>query len=386
MAIEIGRRGKLYVKTESAYGETLSAHASSDAVRHLNLGFTTDPFNRVTSQEKKATPGHATRFDRKVTAELATLEALVRPSGTLNTLPEASEILEAAFGSKTNVTLSTTIAVGGAGTTTADTLTSGVGLAVGDALLITHQNGSKYVRFLTAINTGTGVAVWAPALPSALSDGQAVKGCITYKLTTALAVSLAVAHYLDTFKRALVGVGINSFALTFDANEEPRFTASGPAKEQFTGGGVPTVPGAFTTVGGNPPSGLVGDLYVNDTELKFKKFTATINNGLTVRNSEYGQSKASELYRNQRRGVDFSLDTWAETEATLYDLSEAGTRPTLMKQTGRTEGNIVALYMPKIEPKVPSTDDPDTEVSWGFSGMALESSDGQNDEVLLAIA
>lgn len=383
MAIEIGRRGKLYVKKESAYGETLSAHASTDALRHINLGLMTDPFNRITSPEKKQSPGPVNRFDRRVTAELGTLEALLRPSGTINTLPECDQILEAAFGSKTNVTLDTTVEASPSPTATTATVASAGALAVGDAILITHD-GVNYVRFLTAV--ASAALTWAPALPEAPETGDAVQGCVTYKLTSALAVSLAIAHYLDTFKRALVGVGINSLALTFDANEEVKFTASGPAKEQFTGAGVPTLPVAFTTVGGNPPSGLVGDLYINDTALLFKAFGATLANGLVVRNSEYGQSKASELYRNERRTVEVSLDTFAETEATLYDLAKSGSTPAIFKQTGRTEGNIVALRLPKVDIKVPTTDDPDTEVSWAFTGTALETADGENDEIRLALA
>lgn len=382
MAFEIGRRGKTYLKKEGAYGETLAAFASTDALRHINVNPTTNPFNRVTSPEKKSSPGAVSRFDRRVTAALGTLEAILRPSGTLNTLPEADEILEAAFGSKTNVTLSTTVAATPAPTTTTATVASAGTLVKGDAILIS-RNSVRYVRFLTDV---TGLALtWAPALPTAPITGESVKGCLTYKLTSTLAISLAIAHYHDTFKRAIVGVGINDLALTFDANEEPRFTASGPAKEQFTGAGVPAIPAAFTTVGGNPPSGLVGDLLINDTELKFTNFSVSLANGLTVRNSEYGQSKATELYRNARRGLTWSLATFAETEATLYDVAEAGTNPAMTKQTGRTEGNIVALRLPKVEVNVPDTSDPDEEATWGFSGLALESADGANDELFLAM-
>ncbi|MDP1570340.1 MAG: phage tail tube protein [Vicinamibacterales bacterium] len=383
MAIEIGRRGKLYIKKELEYGETLTAHDSTDALRHINLAMTTDPFNRVTSPEKKSSPGAVTRFDRRVTAELGTLEALLRPSGTLNTAPECDQVLEAAFGSKSSVTLSTTVEASPSPSTTTATVASAGTLAAGDAILIT-RNGVRYVRILTAVDSAA--LTWAPALPSAPETGEAIKGCLTYKLTSALAISLAIAHYLDTFKRALVGVGINSLGLTFDANEEPKFTASGPGKEQFTGAGVPNLPAAFTTVGANPPSGLVGDLLINGTALPFKSLALTLTNGLVVRNSEYGQSKASELYRADRRSLEVTLDTFAETEATLYDLAEAGSYPSIFKQTGRTEGNIVALYLPKVDIKVPGTDDPDTEVSWSFTGTALETADGANDEVRLVLA
>lgn len=382
MALQIGRKGQTYAKKEASYGveETLAA---ANALRHIDLGFGFDPFNRVTSPEKKLSPGPVARFDRKQSAELSTLVALLRPSGTLNTVPEVDPILEAAFGTKTNITLATTVSATPAPTTTGATVASAGTLAVGDMVLIevTGQTG-LFVRKLTAVS-GTALT-WAPALPAAPATGDDLKGGITFKLTTALAVSLTIAHYLDNFNRELLGVGVNSLELSFDANEEPRLTASGPAANQRTGT-TQAKPGAFTTVGGNPPSGLVGELLIDDTKYKFKSLSISIANALAVRNQEYGVNAPTELYRNGRREISVSLEAFAETEATLYDLAEAGTRSSLLSQTGRTEGNIIGLYLPKVDWKVPGTDDPDEEVNWSFEGMALETADAKNDELTLGL-
>lgn len=384
MAIEIGRRGRTYIKKESVYGETLTAFASTDAVRHINLGFDYQPFDRVISPEKSASAAVVTRFDRRVAAGLAPLEALLRPSGTLNTLPEADEVFEAAFGSKTNVTLATTVSSGG--TTTGAVVASAGTLAKNDMVLLT-VGGVKYLRFLTNVSGTT--LTWAPALPGAIQNGDSVKGGITYKLTSTLAISLAIAHYLDTFKRALVGTGINELELAFDATEEGRWTANGPAKEQFTGAGVPAVPGAFTVVGTqNPPGGIIGTCYINDTIIKKKTLSISLLNNLVARNNEQGQSKSSEVYRNDRRNVDVSLETWADAaqESVLYDLTEAGTPAAVFEQQGTAEGNIVGARCPKVDFRVPTMDDPDTEISWSFEGLALATADGENDELLLAFA
>ena len=381
MALEIGRQGQIFLKKESAYAteETITA---TEALRHIDVGFSFDPKARVTSPEKKQSPGPVARFDRKQSAELSTLVGLLRPSGVLNTLAECDPILEAAFGSLTNRTESTTVAsapvVGGA------TLTSAGALAVGDMVLlaVTGQATSPFVRMLTSVS-GDDVT-WAPDLPAAQTAGDAVKGGITYKLTTALAVSLTIAHYLSTFKRELLGVGIDNLELSFDPNEEPGFTASGPAANQLTGT-TQTQPASFTTVGGNPPSGLIGELQIDATIYKFKSLSVSIANALAVRNQEYGVNVPSELYRQGRREITLALEAFAETEATLYDKAEAGTNAVLMHQTGRTEGNIVGVYAPVVEWKVPGTDDPDEEVNWSFEGMALESADGQNDELSLGL-
>ncbi len=382
MALEIGRKGQVFLKVEAAYGDEESL-AAANALRHIEIGFGFDPFNRVTSPEKKQSPGPAVRFGRKKSAELATLVALLRPSGTLNTLPEIDPVLEAAFGTVTNRTVATTVA--SAPTTTGCTVAAAGALAVGDAVLleVTGESDSPYVRILTAVSTDD--LTWAPALPSAQTAADDVKGAITYKLSTDLAVSLSIAHYLTTFKRELLGVGINELAMAFDANEEPRVTASGPASEQLSGT-TQAVPAAFTTVGGNPPSGLIGELLIDATAYLFKSVEVTIANGLAVRNVEYGVNAPTELYRQGKREISISLEAFAETEATLFDKAEAGTNVSVLKQTGRTEGKIVALYLPKVEFKVPETDDPDEEVSWSHEGLALESVDGANDELTLVLA
>src|SRR6185295_2501900 len=188
-SLQLGRQGQLYAVAESTFG-TVPAFASADAIRHLNVGFSFDPKNRVHSAEKKTSPGRFVRFDRREIASW-TLEALLRPSGTLNTLPEASEIFEAAFGSKTNLTLSTTVASGG--TVNGCVLTSATGVVAGTtSLLITCPDGKKRVRTVATLVSAT--VTWTPALPTGQvpANGAAVKGCTTYNLSTVLTASLAI--------------------------------------------------------------------------------------------------------------------------------------------------------------------------------------------------
>ena len=393
--LEIGRTGQLYVVAEGTYA-THPTHASADAVRHINFKPTLDPKNKRHSAEKKSTPGRAVRFDGRVSAAWD-LSALLRPSGTLNTLPEASEILEAAFGTKQNITLSTTVnagtgAVGGA------TLGSTTGLLVGQGVLITCPDGKKRVRRILTL-PGANVVTWAPNLPAGQqpADAAAVKGLITYRLSTALALSLSISHYLKKtdastagMKRGILGGVVDKFVLTFDANGEAQFQASGPAANMTTGT-TPAQPGAFTTVGGNPPSGFsLSELAIgNTTTVKWKKVMFDMSNSMKLRNDEGGSGItgiATEAYRVGYRDVAVGLDMHVEDETLVYDATEAGTNVALMLQHGFTEGMIHALSLPQVEFKVPDQDDTDDEHQWGFKGMALESADGQNDEAFLYIA
>ena len=385
MSLEIGRQGQLYLKKEAAYGVS-EALTATEAMRHIDVGMTGNRFNRSTSTEKKQSPGPAVRFDRRRNYEFDLRSALLRPSGVLNTLPECDPILECGFGSVVNVSDADGVFTGTPTTTTGTTDTAGA-LAVGDAVVITIalEPAAKrvFVRWLTDVSGSD--LTWAPALPSAPAAADVVRGCVTYQLTTALALSLSVLHALPTFSREALGVGINTMGFQFDANEEPMLSAGGPNSEILTDTAQAT-PAGFTTVGGQPPSGLVGELLIDDTAYLFKRLDVSLDNGLTLRNDEYGETLGSDVCRTGRREITASLEAWLETEATLYDPTEAGTDISVHKQTGFTEGNIVALYMPRAEPMSVTQDDPDTPVSWTFELMALESADGANDEMYLAIA
>lgn len=389
--IQLGRQGQLYGVAEVTFG-TSPGFASTDAIRHINFVPTFDPKNRVFSPEKRTTPGRFIRFDRREIAGF-TLEALLRPSGTINTLPEASEIIEAAFGSKSNVALATTVDPA-SGALTGATLASVTGLVAGtSAVLITCPDGKKRVRLVQTVDGGTRAVTWLPTLPTGQvpADGAAVKSCLVYKFTTVLTASLAFSHYLKKadltagLARLLTGAMVDRFSLSLDANEEPRFTAGGPAKTMETAGAQP---GAFTTVGGNPPSGNAGELMIGATATvqKFMKLAFDLTNGAKLRNESYGYTSAEEGYRVGSRDVTVALDMRAEDQTILYDYAIAGTNKALFSQTGFTEGLIIATWNPNVEWKVPDTDDPEEEVNWPFKGIALESVQDANNEWMLAIA
>ena len=384
--LSLGRQGQLYVVAESTFG-TIPTVASTDAFRHINVGFNYDPVGRVPILEKTPGAGNSTtsRGDRRAKADWQ-YEGLFRPSGTLNTLPEQDEMLLAGMGAVNNTTLSTTFS--GTPTTTTGTVASATGLAAGRAILITCPDGKKRIRFLTAATVGTAL-VWEPALPTGQqpASGAACKGAITYSLTSALTKTLSLAHYLSFtdgtagLARAIRGAAVDKLMLEFDANAEPRLKASGPAKDQTT---APSKPGAFTTVGGYPPSGISGDLLIGNSALKFLKLGLEVNNAMFMRVEEYGDASATEAFRGGRREVNITLDTYLENNSVLYDQTILGSYLALFFQGGYTEGNCFALRAPNVEFKVPQLDDPDSPVKAPFQGVALELAG--NDEFVLAVA
>ncbi len=383
--LSLGRQGQLYAIAEVTQG-TVPSLSATDAVRHMNFGINYDPVGRVPINEKTPGVGNNTtsRLDNRAKADY-TYEGLFRPSGTLGTLPEQKAILEAGFGTVSNISLSTTFS--GTPTVSGGTVASATGLAAGQFVLITCPDGKKRLRQLTSATIGTSL-VWAPNLPAGQAPvaTAACKGVITYSLSSSLIKTIAFAHYLKFtdgtagLARAVRMCVVDTLGIEVDANGSPMLKASGMAKDQAT---AAAQPGGFTTVGTVPPSGISGDLMIGNSALKFLKFGVEIKNGMFHRNEEYGDVSATEAFRGGRREVSLMLDTYHESQSVLYDQTLTGAYLSVFFQGGYTEGNCFALRCPTAEFKLPTLDDPDAPVKAPYKGVALESAG--NDEVYLGI-
>ena len=377
-----GRYGHLYVAGESTYA-TSPTLLATHAMRHVDFKFSR-PTTRVDDPAKKASPGLVRQLERRTYATCV-LDAILQPSGTINTLGEADALLEHGLGAKRNVTLATTISASPVPTTTVFTLASVTGLAVGDAILIA-LGGSKYVRWITGIATAE-VTV-APALPSAPAGTEVVKACTTYGLASAIDDSLTLAHYRssDTVHSTIIkGAVAEKLAFSFEQNTEGRLNVTFRAKSLVKP--APTKPGGFTMVGTQaPPSGLSGELYVADAAYRFIRVGLEIDTGVQLREDSYGYASPEGILMTGRRAVRLKVDARLGDQAVIYDPAASANTLAIMKQTGFTEGNIIAVYAPKVLFSVPDEDSPEDVPTWSFDGRALESADGQNDEVKIAFA
>jgi len=385
MALTRGQEGNLYCIAESTYG-VAPALSATNAMRHITFTAPFNNFNRGTVLEKTGGGGHSVnhRTTRRKTASW-NLEMLLRSSDVLNTLSEIDPVLLAGFGARSNVTLNTTFS--GVPTVSDGTVASAAGLVVGDMVAITCPDGKVRLRRVTT--AGVNLA-WAPNLPAGQAPiaGAACKGVTTYKLTTQITSSLAFAYYRrrsngsEGLGHLVTGAGVDKLSIDFMANEEPRIKASGQAKHVIA---PPSRPGGFTFSGGVPPSGIVGDLMIGNTPMKFTKLGLEIRNERYFRMDEYGDDSSVEVLRGGRRSVGMSLEAYHEDEATLYNFAIGGTFVPVFKQTGYTEGKCFAIYAPQVDFAPPAIDDPDDMVSASYQGAVLESADAANDEVVLAI-
>lgn len=381
---QLGRLGRTLVAEEATYGVTPALLATM-AMRHLDVGLTWNPKARVNSEEKRGTVGIASRFDRRESAGFDVREAYLRPSGTIGTIPESHLLLKHGFGTAVVGTLNTT-ATGVGGTTSTFPLTSVVGLTAGEWVSVRRAaNGNKVeARRVTAI-AGSDVTV-SPALGGVPAAGDTVKAGVTYKLANLPTNALSILHYLTDLKRAVRGNVVDQLSLQFNNNEEVKFSASGPGKDQMPRADVPAIPG-FTTVGSqNPPSGLAGGAIINGVAYPILSLDLQLANNFVLQNEDYGTSNAVGFYRDGFREVTFSLEARVNDNFTVLALAELVSSFELFLQTGVTEGNVVAIAAPEAEfEQVPDIDDPNGALTYSFAGVMTEASTNGNDEASLGL-
>lgn len=385
----IGRTGQVYVKDESSYG-TAPTFASTDALRHLNIGLHFDPRKLRKSPERHTDPSQRVLYTSRADASFD-LKAQLYPSGTLNTLPEFNVLLKNAFGqAASNITLATTFS--GTPTTTTGTVASATGLAAGQPIQITIAAGANagvYVRWLTSATSGTAL-VWAPALPAAPVSGDACKGCVGYALATAnTPTSFDLAQYPQSpstwYNREMLGCVANKLSLMFDSNLETMVNVSGPAKGFASS--AQAQPGAFTTVGAESaiPSGLTGYFQYNGTLYQVEKMQVDLDNALDLQNTALGTSQAVAAFRKGKRAVTLKINAKVSDDLTLWTPSLSQAAGTVMLQIGTTAARIFAVYFPAVTiMNPPDTPDADETNNWDFTLTALATLG--NDEFYLAAA
>lgn len=400
---DLGRLRQAYVKDDTSYGVPPSL-AATNAMRVQSLVMHYDPQALVPSHERHSTPGQRALFRRRATASID-LQALLYPSGTLNTLPEANTVLKNAFGAApSNITLAATVLTAAstpaeaAPSTTQFAITDFTGLVAKQTMVVvnlsTGANAGNYLVMVTAIAAAAGstpkkLITVSPALPSAPILTDTVSGCVTYLPATAAApTSMDFAYYPNSFtNREMPGWLADKLSFMFDSNAEPSMKASGPAARLVTS--PQSQPGAFTTVGAENaiPSGLYGYFRYGGTAYEIEKLTVEIVNNYDVQNTAFGTSFANAALRKDKRTVMLTVDAKVSNDLTLWTpaITPGPTAPTennVWLQCGLTAAQIWAVYFPRVlflsAPDVP---DGDGENNFQFKMQALETTG--NDEMAL---
>jgi hypothetical protein len=364
---QIGRLGRTFAKKQVDL-VTSATFAATDAIRHENakLNFS---HNRILSKERHAHPSTLDKWTRRITASWS-LSGILYPSGTIGTAPDMDEIFECGFGQKTNISpLATTIASGP--TTTGATLAAVTGLTVGQGIVINVTTGTpatgRVVRWIDSI-VGSAVT-WSPALPQAPAVGDTVKSGVNYSLATALPAALSIAHYMTSVSKEGQGCVVDQLSLMWDANDEVHWEASGPMRQRLSS--AQAEPGAFTTVGNQPPSGLTGHARMGANALDFLKLRVTMNNAMELDNFNFGKSLAEQFFRKNKRSIEIEIGAMYTDDTQLMTIAEnASDSNVVVAQCGQTEGKIIASYMPNVDLDVPDHPDGEETMELAFRGAA----------------
>ncbi len=378
---EIGRFGRVFLAKQTGGFGVAPTFAATDAVRHVNVTLNKS-LNRIESKERYLHPSLLSKWVRRTTANF-NLSGIFYPSGSIGIVPDHDPVLECGFGVVTNITpLSTTIASGAS--TTGATLASGAGLTVGQAILINVTTGSpatgRVLRWLSSV--AGAVVTWSPALPQSPAVGDTVKSTVNYSFATALPNALSIGHYLTAISKEGTGAVVDSLKLTFDANEEVMWEASGPMKDRLTA--AQAQPGSFTTVGATPPSGLVGGMRIGAAAVDFMKLGITIENTMDLDNYQFGTSSAQGYFRRNQRKVSIDLTAMLTSDVTLLTAAENASDSVLMAQCGQTEGSIIGVYAPNVDFDIPDHPDGEETLELSFKGTCKGVTG--NDELRLAVA
>jgi hypothetical protein len=356
MTIESSLLEQAFVKSEGGTYGTLATPGATDGFRHLELTLN-GKHNRAPSQEKTGTPDRVNSLPRGVTADWNLNSAYWEPSGTLGTPSFLGPFLKNGMGAQHVTNLATTIASGAA--TTGATLTSVTGLQVGDLVVVTLSTGAR--RELTRIKSIVGsVVTWDPLSAIPDSPGAVVSG-VNYTLSSLLPDSLSIFkfHTAGGYKEAVSGAIVDKFGFMFDGSKEVDFNASGPAASWIDTGF--SQPGAFTVVG-SPASGLVGNVYFDDTAFLVLSAKVDVDNKHQLRRNEIGTNgiATGKISHADFRDIKVQVSFYLE-DVSLITKAKNVTRSVLRLLIGSTNGAMVGAIAPSVEfeiPTIPATGSP----------------------------
>ncbi len=397
MTIEVGILEQAYAKIETSYaltagsgGETLSA---TDGIRHLELSLTAKN-NREASPEKRGTPDTQQTLPRRRTQGFNLSSIMWEPSGSIGTPSNVAKFIQACIGAIHTISSGLVTTVASSPVTTGATLTSVVGLAVGDTAVVTTAAG----REATRIKTIAGSDVTWDALSAAPSVGGAVVAGVSFGLASTIAYTLSIYKYLNAgnFKQAVFGAVVEQMEATFDGTKEVLLSFQGPAgryADTNTPSNAPTEappqskPASHTTVG-SPASGMIGTFYVGGNAFAVISVKVTVNNSIELRNKELGTRYATGVAgRGGNRQVKAQITCYLE-DLRLFALAVASgitaSSGVLRFVVGDTNGSMLACVMPNVVFEIPDVGNEAGPKMITLEGMALATSG--NDQVFFGEA
>lgn len=133
--------------------------------------------------------------------------------------------------------------------------------------------------------------------------------------------------------------------------------------------------------------GHLGQVWIGATPSQFftvTKATLTLNNGLDLRNREFGSMIAQGISPGIR-DVSLELSLYQQNDLATQDLYQAarGRSPvSVMLQLGQTQGQLFGIYLAGVVLEVPEFDDSEKRQQWHFVNCRAQG--GLDDEIFVA--
>lgn len=265
------------------------------------------------------------------------------------------------------------------------------GLAPGQAITVGNE-----MRFVTAVVNSMTIELNAPL--SQLPPAGAPAGPTLTFVPERELPSVSIFDYWSpsgAVQRLLTGGAADSMMIRVNGDFH-EFEFSGPACDvvdstSFSAGqaGLDEFPAEPDIEGLDPAivPGHMGQVWLGAQAERFytlKSASIRLNNGLELRNREFGSTLARGITPGQRN-VSVDFDVYATHEAASRGLYEAARQRSpigAMFQLGQQQGQLFGALVKAVVPESPDLDDSETRLLWRFADCRAQGSD--DDELAVA--
>ena len=265
------------------------------------------------------------------------------------------------------------------------------GLALGQAV----SYGGE-IRFVAAIVDAQTVQLNAP-FSSAVGPTGTTGPTATYSPSTELKSATFYDYWSPgtAVHRVISGAAVNQTRIIANGDYQ-EFQFSGVAADlidsssfEATQAGLSAFPaepaaaaGQYTVVPGH-----LGQVWMGAAPTQFFTLTSaqvTVNNGLDLRNREFGSELARAIAPGPRSvSVDFSVFQQDDQQTQqLYQAARQRSPMSVMLQLGEQQGQLLGVYLKSVALEVPGFDDSQTRLQWRFQSCQAQGL--VNDEVFVA--
>jgi hypothetical protein len=198
-------------------------------------------------------------------------------------------------------------------------------------------------------------------------------------------------------QRIIAGAGVNTLDLSVNGDFH-EFVFRGPAADVIDSASFTTGAAGLSQFPGEPPltnfdysvvPGQLGQVWLGGSANQFFTMTSAqiqLNNNLDIRHREFGATLPRALSPGMRHVMShFTLLAQDDAQSTaLYQAARLRQAIPAMIQLGGQQGQLMGIYLPNMQPEIPTYDDGDFRLQWDFQNNMAHGR--TNDELFIAFA